>query len=163
VHVYSSGDEAELFVNGISQGRKVRDGYRFVWDEVVYRPGTVEVIVYKDGREWARDKVVTAGKAAMLSASVDYTGESLTYVSVDVLDRNGNLVPDADNQLFFSVKGPAEIIATDAGDPTSHVPFYSKQLPAFHGKASAIVRRTGEGPVTVICKAKGVKTATLVL
>ena len=163
VHVYTSGDEAELFVNGISQGRKVQDGYRFVWDEVVYRPGTVEVIVYKNGKEWAHDKVVTAGKAAMLSASVDYTGGSLTYVSVDVLDRNGNLVPDADNQLFFSIKGPAEIIATDAGDPTSHVPFYSKQLPAFHGKASAIVRRTGEGPVTVICKANGLKTGTLVL
>ena len=54
VHVYSSGDEAELFVNGKSQGRQVREGYRFVWDQVVYQPGTVDVIVYKDGREWAR-------------------------------------------------------------------------------------------------------------
>jgi len=134
-----------------------------VWDEVVYRPGTVEVIVYKNGKEWAHDKVVTAGKAAMLSASVDYAGEDLIYVTMDVLDKKGTLVPDADNQLIFSVKGPAEIIAADAGDPTSHVPFYSKQIPAFHGKASAIVRRTGEGPVKVICKAKGLKTGTLVL
>ena len=161
VHVYTSGDEAELFVNGVSQGRKPRDGYRIVWDQVVYRPGTVDVIVYKDGREWARDKVVTAGKAAMLSASVDYAGEELIYVTVDVLDKKGTLVPDADNLVSFSVKGAAVILATDAGDPTSHVPFYSTELPAFHGKASAILRRTGPGPVTVTVKAKGLKTATV--
>ena len=163
VHVYSSGDEAELFVNGKSQGRQVRSGYRFVWDQVVYRPGTVDVIVYKNGREWARDKVVTAGKAVRLEAGVDYAGADLTYVTVDVLDRRGNLVPDASDVLSFSVKGPAVILATDAGDPTSHVPFYSHTLPAFHGKASAIVRRTGEGPVTVTVKARGLKTATLPL
>ena len=63
VHVYTSGDEAELFVNGVSQGRQKRSGYRIVWDHVIYQPGTVEVVAYKDGREWARDKVVTAGKA----------------------------------------------------------------------------------------------------
>ena len=161
VHVYTSGDEAELFVNGVSQGRKPRDGYRIVWDQVVYRPGTVDVIVYKDGREWARDKVVTAGKAARLDASVDYAGEDLIYVTVDVLDKKGTLVPDADNLVSFSVKGAAVILATDAGDPTSHVPFYSTELPAFHGKASAILRRTGPGPVTVTVKAKGLKTATV--
>ena len=163
VHVYSSGDEAELFVNGKSQGRQVREGYRFVWDQVVYQPGTVDVIVYKDGREWARDKVVTAGKAVKLAASVDYAGADLTYVTADVLDRKGTLVPDAAQELSFTVKGPAEILATDAGDATSHVPFYSHTLPAFHGKASAIVRRTGEGPVTVTVKARGLKTATLQL
>ena len=84
-------------------------------------------------------------------------------MTVDVLDKKGTLVPDADNLVSFSVKGAAVILATDAGDPTSHVPFYSTELPAFHGKASAIVRRTGEGPVKVICKAKGLKTGTLVL
>jgi beta-galactosidase len=163
VHVYSSGDEAELFVNGQSQGRQVREGYRFVWDQVVYQPGTVDVVVYKDGREWARDKVVTAGKAARLAASVDFAGIDLTYVTVDVLDRKGILVPDAAQELTFTVKGPAEILATDAGDATSHIPFYSHTLPAFHGKASAIVRRTGEGPVTITVKARGLKPALLQL
>jgi len=163
VHVYSSGDEAELFVNGQSQGRQVRNGYRFVWDQVVYQPGTVDVVVYKDGREWARDKVVTAGKAARLAASVDFAGIDLTYVTVDVLDRKGILVPDAAQELTFTVKGPAEILATDAGDATSHIPFYSHALPAFHGKASAIVRRTGEGPVTITVKAHGLKAASLQL
>ena len=161
VHVYSSGDEAELFVNGKSYGRIKKDGYRFVWDQVVYRPGTVDVIVYKNGQLWARDRVCTAGKASMLLASVDYTGEDLSFVTVDVADREGNLVPDADHLLTFSVKGPAQLVATDAGDPTSHVPFYSPSLPAFHGKASVIVRRTGEGPITVVCSAKGLKKAAI--
>ena len=161
VHVYSSGDEAELFVNGKSYGRIKKDGYRFVWDQVVYQPGTVDVIVYKNGQLWARDRVCTAGKAAMLLASVDYAGEDLSFVTVDVADREGNLVPDADHLLTFSVKGPAQLVATDAGDPTSHVPFYSPSLPAFHGKASVIVRRTGEGPITVVCSAKGLKKAAI--
>jgi len=107
--------------------------------------------------------VVTAGKAARLDASVDYAGEDLIYVTVDVLDKKGTLVPDAADAITFSVKGAATLVATDAGDPTSHVPFYSATLPAFHGKASAILRRTGPGPVTVICKAKGLKTGTLIL
>ena len=161
VHVYSSGDEAELFVNGKSYGRIKKDGYRFVWDQVVYQPGTVDVIVYKNGQLWARDRVCTAGKAAMLLASVDYAGEDLCFVTVDVADREGNLVPDADHLLTFSVKGPAQLVATDAGDPTSHVPFYSPSLPAFHGKASVIVRRTGEGPISVVCSAKGLKKAAI--
>jgi beta-galactosidase len=73
------------------------------------------------------------------------------------------LCPDADNSLAFSVKGPAVLLANDAGDPTSHVPFYSTSLPAFHGKASAIIRRTGPGQITVSAKSSGIKTATLVL
>ena len=163
VHVYTSGDEAELFVNGVSQGRKAKEGYRIVWDDVVYQPGTVEVVCYRNGREWARDKVRTALKPSRLKAAVDYAGAELTYVNVDILDARGTLVPDAANTLTFSVSGPAVLVATDAGDPTSHVPFYSPTLPAFHGKASAIVRRTGEGPVTVTVRAPGLGKTKLVL
>ena len=161
VHVYTSGDEAELFVNGKSMGRKHKDGYRIVWDNVRYAPGTVEVIAYKGGAEWARDKVCTAGKAAKAVASVDYAGKDLIYITVDIVDKNGNPVPDADNVLEFSIKGAGSILATDAGDPTSHVPFYSHSLPAFHGKASVIVRRTGPGAITVYAKAAGLRKATL--
>ena len=164
VHVYTSGDEAELFLNGKSLGRKVKEGYRIRWDEVVYTPGTLEVVAYKNGKEWARDKVVTAGKAAKLKLSSDWVfGDNLFYFTADVLDKAGNPVPDAANELTFSVKGPAVIVATDAGDPTSHVPFYSHTLPAFHGKASVILRRTGDGPVTVTVKGKGLKTGSISL
>ena len=161
VHVYSSADEAELFLNGVSQGRKKKDGYRFVWADVRYRPGTLEVVTYKNGKVWAKDRVRTAWAPYKLAISPDYRGRDLSYVTVDILDQNGTLVPDASNTLSFSVKGPAVILATDAGDPTSHVPFYSKELPAFHGKASAIVRRTGPGPVTVSVSSKGFRTTTV--
>ena len=163
VHVYTSGDEAELFVNGVSYGRKAKEGYRIVWNDVVYRPGTVEVVCYRNGQEWARDKVKTASKPSRLKATVDYAGAELTYVNVDILDARGTLVPDAADTLTFSVSGPAVLVATDAGDPTSHVPFYSPTLPAFHGKASAIVRRTGDGPVTVTVRAPGLGKTRLVL
>ena len=163
VHVYTSGDEAELFVNGVSQGRKAKEGYRIVWNDVVYQPGTVEVVCYRNGREWARDKVKTAQKPSRLKASIDYAGSELTYVNVDILDAKGILVPDAAHTLTFSVSGPAVLVATDAGDPTSHVPFCSPALPAFHGKASAIVRRTGEGPVTLTVRASGLGKTRLVL
>jgi beta-galactosidase len=161
VHVYTSGDEAELFLNGESLGRKKKEGYRIVWNDVRYAPGTLEVVAYRKGGEWARDKVCTAGKAVKMAASVDYAGEDLTYVTIDILDKAGVLVPDAGNLLSFSVKGPAVLVGTDAGDPTSHVPFYSPQLPAFHGKASAVVRRTGPGAIVLSCKSKGLKTTEI--
>ena len=163
VHVYTSGDSAELFVNGISMGLKRKEGYRIVWDNVVYQPGSVEVVAYKDGREWARDIVKTAGKASKALAAVDYSGSDLIYVTVDILDKKGNPCPDADNMVDFSVKGPAVIIATDAGDPTSHVPFYSTSLPAFHGKASVIMRRTGPGAITLTAKPAGLKAAKVLV
>lgn len=163
VHVYTSGDEAELFLNGKSLGKKKKEGYRIVWDKVFYTPGTLEVVCYKNGREWARDMVQTAGNAAKLNASVDYEGEDLSYIAVDVLDKAGVLCPGSSAQIKFEVKGPAEIVATDAGDPTSHVPFYSPELPAFAGKASVIIRRTGKGPVTVLASSKGLKKAKITL
>jgi len=163
IHVYTSGDEAELFVNGKSMGRKAKEGYRIVWDDVVYRPGKIEVIAYKDGRQWARDTQQTAGKAAKAYASVDYAGKDLIYVTVDILDKKGILVPDADNEVAFSLTGPGTILATDAGDPTSHVPFYSHKLPAFHGKVSVIIRRTAPGPITVFAKAKGLKKGKVIV
>ena len=161
VHVYSAADEAELFVNGVSQGRQKREGYRFVWPDVRYQPGTLEVVTWKDGAEWARESVRTAGKAARLAATVDFAGEDLVFVNVDVLDKAGTPVPDADNLVSFSVKGPVEIVATDAGDPTSHRPFYLPEIPAFHGKASVILRRTGSGPCVLTARSKGLRTASV--
>ena len=156
VHVYTSGDEAELFVNGKSQGRKVRgEGeYRLHWDEVVYEPGKLEVVAYKDGVEWARETVRTAGKARRVRVLRETSADvppaaagDLVFYSVAVTDWRGRFVPDADDLLRLSVKGPGEIIAVDNGDPTSHVPFYSHEMPAFHGLCAVIVRRTGPGRI----------------
>ncbi len=161
VHVYTSGDSAELFVNGKSQGRKEKGSleYRLRWDDVVYEPGTVEVVAYKDGREWARDKVVTTGAARQIVLKTDYDGEDLCYVRVEIADKDGNMVPTACNELSFSISGPGEIVACDAGDPTCHVAFHSTEYPAFNGLCSVIVRRTGKGPFTLKASAKGLKSA----
>ena len=156
VHVYTSGDEAELFVNGRSQGRKVRGPgeYRLRWDEVVYHPGKVEVVAYKDGVRWASETVRTAGRARRVRVLHETSADvppaeagNLVFYSAVVTDWRGGLVPGADNLLKFSVKGPGEIVAVDNGDPTSHVPFYSHEMPAFHGLCAVIVRRTGPGRI----------------
>ena len=163
VHVYTSGDEAELFVNGKSMGRKAKDGYRIVWDDVVYEPGTVKVVAYKNGAVWAESQVSTAGKASQTALEVDYAGEDLTYVTASILDKDDRMVPDADNLLSFKVKGPGELVATDAGDPTCHTPFHSSEINAFHGLCSAIVRRTGPGEITVSVSAKGLTSSKITL
>ena len=163
VHVYTSGDEAELFVNGKSMGRKAKEGYRIVWDDVVYKPGSLKVVAYKDGAVWAEAQVSTAGKASQTTLEVDYAGEDLTYVTAGILDKAGVPVPDADNLLTFKVKGPGELVATDAGDPTCHTPFHSSEINAFHGLCSAIVRRTGDGEITVSVSAKGLTSSKITL
>ncbi len=141
VHVYTSGDSAELFVNGKSQGIRKRGDkeYRLRWDSVVYEPGEVMVVTYRDGSEWARDTVRTAGAPAALKLSAENVGGTV-FVTVKVVDKDGLFVPTASNTVTFSLDGPAELLATDAGDATSHVSFSSPSLPAFSGMASALVR-----------------------
>ncbi len=163
VHAYTSGDEAELFVNGRSQGRKARDGYRFRWDDVVYEPGTLKVVAYRNGLVWAEETLRTAGPTKAVVLETDFAGKELTYLTARLEDKVGTRVPDADNLLTFKVKGPAVLVATDAGDPTSHTPFHSSEIRAFHGLASVIIRRTGDGPVTVSVASDGLKSAKIIL
>ena len=163
VHVYTSGDEAELFVNGQSMGRKAKDGYRIVWDDVVYQPGSLKVIAYKNGARWAEAEVSTAGNAAKTALETDYAGEDLTFVTASLLDKADVWCPTACNSLSFKVKGPGELVATDAGDPTSHTPFHSADIDAFNGLCSAIIRRTGPGEITVSVSSKGLTSSTITL
>ena len=164
VHVYTSGDEAELFVNGESMGRKAKgDGYRIVWDEVVYQPGSLKVVAYRNGAPWAEAETKTAGKAAKTTLEVDYAGAGLTFLTTRLLDQADVWCPTACNPLNFKVKGPGELVATDAGDPTSHTPFHSADINAFNGLCSAIIRRTGEGDITVTVSGKGLSPAKITL
>ncbi len=165
VHVYSTGTVAELFLNGESLGVRERGPleYRFRWDDVVYQPGKLEVKTYKDkaayeaGAVLASDTVQTAGEAAQIKLSTDYCGDELIYVSAAVLDKDGVLVPNADNLLTFSVSGPVEILATDAGDPTSHAAFRSPSIKAFNGLASVVLHRTGPGRFSVHAASDGLR------
>lgn len=147
VHVFTSGDEAELFLNGKSLGRKKKGPfeYRLRWDDVVYESGTLKVIAYKNGKRWATDTVKTAGAPAKLDLKADRSkinadGRDLAFVTVSVKDRNGVMVPCADNVVHFEIEGPGEIVATDNGDPTSMESFPSHDRKAFNGLCLAIIR-----------------------
>ncbi|MBN2589544.1 MAG: DUF4982 domain-containing protein [Sedimentisphaerales bacterium] len=178
VHVYTSGDEAELFLNGKSLGRKKKifdsqvqsmDGkpaYRIRWDDVVYEPGELKVVAYKDGKKWATDIMRTAGDAAKLSlepdrAVIDCDGSDLSFVTLTVQDSEGITAPRADNLIKFSVSGPGEIVTTDNGDPTDMTVFPSHERKAFNSLALVIVKakRGQKGTITVTAESEGLTLA----
>jgi beta-galactosidase len=168
VHVYTSGDEAELFLNGESLGRKRRGprDYRLRWNDVVYAPGELRVVAYRDGKVWATDVVQTTGDAEKVTLavdreSIDNDGRDLVFITATVTDMKGRLVPRSENRLRFSLDGPGEIVVTDNGDATSHEPFQQDERSAFNGMALAIVRaKSGEnGAITVRAESDGLQPA----
>jgi len=173
VHLYTSGDEAELFLDGTSLGRrkkKVGEDFRLVWDDVVYAPGTLKAVVYRDGKHWATDTVKTAGAAAALAlapdrAAIRADGRDLAFVTVRVADQDGITVPRAGNTVDFSVEGPGEIVAVDNGDATSFEPFQGNRRRAYNGLALVIVRAKAglSGTITLRATSEGLSPATLVL
>jgi beta-galactosidase len=147
VHVFTSGDEAELFLNGKSLGRKKKGAYeyRLRWDDVIYQPGTLRVVAYKNGEPWATDEMKTAGEPAKLAmepdrSTIDADGKDLSFVTVTVTDRDGVTAPRAENRIHFDIAGPGQIVATDNGDPTSFESFQSHDRKTFNGLCLVIVR-----------------------
>lgn len=172
VHVYTSGDEAELFLNGTSLGRKARQqyDYRLRWDDVVYEAGELAVVAYKDGAEWATDVVTTTGSASKLLLEADRVaiasdGKDLSFVTLRVADADGRVVPRSMNEIQFAVSGPGEIVATDNGDPTDRTVFPSHDRKAFNGLALVIVRaQPGQaGTIVVSASADGLTAASVMI
>lgn len=170
VHVYTSGDEAELFLNGKSLGRKKKGQfeYRLHWDDVRYQPGTLKVVAYKDGKKWAEDTVKTTGPAAKLALEADHPaitadGADLCFITVRVADNEGLTVPRTMNPLAFTVDGPGEIVATDNGNATSFESFQAPTRKAFNGLALVIVRfKPGQtGSFTVKAASPGLAGAAV--
>ncbi|KAF3934477.1 Beta-galactosidase [Dactylella cylindrospora] len=170
VHVFSSGDEAELFLNGRSQGRKTRGQYeyRIRWDQVVYQPGELEVVAYKNGKQWATETVRTTGPPAGLKVTADRTsikndGYDLSYITVAVIDGQGNTVANANNTITFAISGPGEIVATDNGDPADMVEFPSRSRSAYSGLALGIVRAIAgtSGRITITVSAVGLESGKI--
>ncbi|HLP03521.1 MAG TPA: beta-galactosidase GalB [Opitutaceae bacterium] len=160
VRVYSSGDEVELFLNGRSLGRKKREplAYRFCWDDTVYEPGELKAVAYKGGQPWAEAVVRTTGPAAKLTLAPDRAalradGDDLAFVTLTVADSEGRMVPRAKLPVHFTVEGPAEIIATDNGDATSHESFQSPSKRTFNGLALAIIRTKAGQPGEIVVRA----------
>jgi len=170
VFVYTSGDEAELFLNGVSLGRKQKAQfeYRLRWDDVVYEPGELEVVTYKAGRPWAKDSVRTAGDAQRLSLTtdrnvIDADGRDLAFLTVCIVDGQGVPVPQASNLIRFELDGPGELVATDNGNPTDRTVFSSPERHAFSGMALAIVRATPgrSGKIAIQASSPGLEPAAV--
>jgi beta-galactosidase len=166
VHVYTSGDEAELFLNGQSLGRKKKGQfeYRIRWDDVKYAPGELKVVAYKNGKKWATDEVRTTGPATELTLKADREnlvadGKDLSFVTVTVADANGRPVPRSKNHIQFEIEGPGEIVAVDNGDATSFEPFQAKDRNAYNGLALVIVRATQPGKIMLQAHSDGLKDA----
>jgi beta-galactosidase len=158
VHVFTSADAAELFLNGRSLGLKEKEDfqYRLEWDSVVYEPGVLKVVAYfAHGRQMV-DSVRTAGAGSRLALVADRStiaadGRDLSFVTVRVLDSAGVVVPTDSRRVRFSVSGLGEIVATDNGDPADMDAFPSTERRLFSGLALAIVRsRPGGGGVIVV-------------
>lgn len=167
VHVYTNCDKVELFVNGQSQGTLDRSDkqYRLRWDDVVYQPGKVEAIGWKDGKKVARETIKTSGPAAKINACLEkgFGEGDLYYIDVKLTDKKGNFAPTACDELKFSVTGPGEILAVDAGDPTCLTPFHSDTIKAFNGLASVIikVKPGAKGKIVVTATSEGLKKSRI--
>jgi beta-galactosidase len=170
VHVYTSGDEAELFLNDQSLGRKKKGAfqYRIRWDDVKYKPGALKVVAYKAGQEWATDIVKTTGPAAQVMLEADRPkisadGQDLSFITVRIADKDGLTVPRTHNLVKFSVEGPGEIVAVDNGDATSFEPFQASQRKAYNGLALVIVRaKPGQtGAITLRATSSGLQAGAV--
>lgn len=197
VQVYSDYDEAELFINGKSQGRVKKDKsitrdaegkqitgteaanpnrgswdakhdtshapnmnrYRLRWMDVKYEPGEIKVVAYdKDGKAAMEKTIHTAGEAAKIALEADRKqlaadGNDLCYITVSLTDKDGNLCPDADDQIEVSVEGEGQFKAICNGDATSLESFVAPTMKLFHGQLVATVQSAAKkGNVKVTMK-----------
>ncbi len=172
VFVYTSYPKAELFINGKSQGVRCKNDstvlnrYRLMWNETKYEPGEVKVVAYdKDGNVAETKVTKTAGKAVALRTTVHQcalkaNGEDLAFITVEAVDKDGNVAPNETNEVTFSVKGAGTFKATANGDPTCLYQFQNPKMPLFSGALTAIVQSsTKAGSITFEAKAKGLKSA----
>ncbi len=191
VFVYTNHPSAELFINGKSQGRRTKDmsvtvhnsadslsmktfkrqqRYRLMWMDTVYEPGTVKVVAYDaDGNPVAEKEIHTAGKPYRIVLEADRSqikadGKDLSFVTVKVVDRNGNLCPLADNKISFKVKGKGSYRAGANGNPASLESFQEPEMKVFYGMMTAIVSSSEEpGDIILEATSKGLRKAVLVI
>lgn len=191
VFVYTSYPSAELFINGKSQGKRTKDmsvtlfnsedsvsmrefkrqkRYRLMWMDTRYEPGTVKVVAYdKDGKAVAEKEMHTAGVPHHIELipdrkEIQADGKDLSFVTVRIVDKEGNLCPGAGHLLNFKVKGAGTYRAGANGDPACLDLFHLPQMHAFNGMMTAIVQSSDNaGKIVLEVTSKGLKKATLVI
>lgn len=164
---YNNADEVELFVNGKSQGvrSKGKDDFHVMW-RVKYESGTVKAVSRKEGKTVAEQEIRTAGEPAQIRLSPDRStiqadGKDLSFITVEILDKDGNLCPNAENDVTFAVEGAGFIAGVDNGSPISMEKFKDNHRKAFYGKCLVVLQNNGEpGGVKVTATADGLEKAT---
>lgn len=162
---YNNADEVELYVNGISKGvrSKTPDCLHTVW-RVPFEPGKVEVVARKDGKEVGRTSHCTAGEPAKIRLSMTQYGkgaedDALAFVTVEILDQNGNLCPYADNLVHFELDGDNAFIAgVDNGNPVSMERFKDTKRKAFYGKCLVVLQASGSGRTVLKASSDGLSS-----
>ncbi|MBE6340936.1 MAG: glycoside hydrolase family 2 protein [Bacteroidales bacterium] len=167
---YNNADEVELYVNGKSLGaqRKNPGALHVAWN-VEYEPGEIKVISRKDGVEVAHEIIKTSGRPAQIRLTADRSrikadGEDLSFVTVEVLDRDGNLCPNAENDIHFDIEGVATIAGVDNGSPISHERFKDNHRKVFYGKALVVLQsKETPGNVRLIATSEHLKSAEVTI
>jgi beta-galactosidase len=188
VYCYTNCDEAELFLNGKSLGKKVMgvdkttipaefmwwkkpektwdSPYRLNWN-VAYEPGELKVIAYKNGKAVAEKKIVTAGKATQIKlvpdrTEIDADGYDLSFITVKIEDKDGNFCPLADNLVNFKIEGPATIAAVGNGNAATTEPFQANYRKAFNGLCMLIIKSKSNetGEIKITASSENLKSIT---
>ena len=168
VVVYTNGDEAELFLNNQSLGKKKMspDTLQITW-QVPYRPGTLTAVAYDHGQETARKSTTTAGKAASIRITADReyihaNRKDILCIAVDIIDRKGIFVPIAADTIRFEVSGSCKILGTENGDILDMTPAKSMTRKAFMGKALLMLQASDKpGKIRIKASAPGLKAQTV--
>ncbi|MBN2011673.1 DUF4982 domain-containing protein [candidate division KSB1 bacterium] len=179
VFVYTNGDCVELFLNGKSLGKKCKnprseistERFRLRWDEVVYKPGELKAVAYKEGQLIGEQFIRTADAPHSIRLTPDRTrlqsdGMDLSYILIEAFDKTGNPCPLAENTIGLKVDGPAEIAGVGNGDQRSYAPFQATRVKLFYGKAMLIVKtgiKPGDVRITASAKALGTAQTTLTI
>jgi len=180
VFCYTNYPKAELFVNGVSQGVKSKDTspdntniqtrYRLMWEDVIYKPGEIKVVAYDNQGNAVEEKAIkTAGEPYSINITVDREeivadGKDLSFVTVEILDKDNNVCPRADNLLFFDVQGKGTLKALCNGDPTDLTAFSSNYMRTFSGKLVAVIQAGLEsGSIELTVSSKGLKQSEKII
>lgn len=165
---YSRADEVELFVNGVSQGVKMKtDGSMHVQWRVQFEPGTIKAVSRKDGKVVLEQEIHTAGEPAQIRLTADRgklaaDSDDLSFVTVEVLDADGNLCPNAMNTIQFKLEGNGSIAGVDNGDQTGMLPLKGSVMNAFYGKCLAVVQSGDKaGSLKLTATADGLKSGEI--
>jgi len=167
---YNQADEVELFINGRSCGVKQKgpDDFHVMW-RVRYESGTIKAVSRKNGKTVCEEVIHTAGKPAQIRLTPDRNilaadGKDLSFVTVEVLDADGNLCPNAENQIHFEITGDAFIAGVDNGSPISMERFKASQRNAFYGKCLVVLQSTGiAGSATLVATSSELKQTKITI